>query len=188
MWKLWLPLVIVLISVGCSSNKGALSSTDSDLRRQALIELAHSGNFKAYLPEFINVLKNDSNALVRSQAAIYLGKFKATESVPALLNALKDQNEWVRYESALALGNIGDASAINGLAQVVENDPVALVRRGATQALGNINDSKIIPILINRLEDAEPSVNQAAWLVLQKITGQSLPNNVEIWQKWFQGK
>ena len=63
----------------------------------------------------INMLQNSKNYRLRVQAATTLGKLRAQESVPMLVEATKDPNELVVISAAIALKQIGDASVIPAL-------------------------------------------------------------------------
>ncbi|MEM4359193.1 MAG: HEAT repeat domain-containing protein, partial [Candidatus Bilamarchaeaceae archaeon] len=63
-------------------------------------------------------------------------------AVPALIDALKDKNEDVRYGAAIALGKIGDARAVPALIDSL-NDKGWIVREGAAKVLGRIGFDKI---------------------------------------------
>ncbi len=61
-------------------------------------------------------------------------------AVEALLRGLEDDNAHVRYASALALGRMREAGAIDGLKKQLESDPHEMVRFAAIVALGLIGD------------------------------------------------
>jgi len=62
--------------------------------------------------------------------------------VPALIEALKDENSYVRRDSATALGNLGSgaASAISAL-RVAQKDRERSVRKVASDALQKIDQT-----------------------------------------------
>jgi len=59
--------------------------------------------------------------------------------VPALIQALQDQDVSVRYYAAYALGKIGE-EAVNAVPTLIQafQDPHATVRQGAAEALEKI--------------------------------------------------
>jgi HEAT repeat protein len=67
-------------------------------------------------------------------------------AVPALIQALQDQEWWVREAAAEALGVIGDPQAVPALLEVLQ-DKEGRVRRAAAWALRKINakDTWAIP-------------------------------------------
>lgn len=75
----------------------------------------------------------DQRAYIRYNMAFVAGDLRAP-LVPELLHALEDVNDIVRSEAALALGRVGDASAIPGLEKATR-DVNPIVRRDAWVAL-----------------------------------------------------
>lgn len=94
---------------------------------------------------------SDGNNSIRMGAVKKLGVFKERKALPYLSDLLaQDNNLWVRVECAIALGNIGDASAIDSLLIALEsNNPP--VRREAATALGKIADPRSVENLMIRL-------------------------------------
>lgn len=79
-------------------------------------------------------LMQDPSYKVRVQAALVLGKLADRRAVPALIQALRDENESVRGVAATSLGRIGDRAAANALLAAT-NDPSEFVRSQAKKAL-----------------------------------------------------
>lgn len=85
------------------------------------------------------VLKNDSNELVRHEAAFSLGQMGYSIGVPPLEDAtLNDPSMFVRHEAAIALGVIGSHDAKEVLVKALE-DPDKPVVESAVVALSNID-------------------------------------------------
>jgi len=85
-----------------------------------------------------------------------------------LIQTLKDEDPRVRYQSAEALGNIGDSRAIDPLIQAL-NDEDNSVRYWSTVALGKINDARAAESLIQTSkEDTDNYVRNAAANVLKE--------------------
>jgi len=84
--------------------------------------------------ECLNDLKS-SLAGVRSRAAWQLGHLGDRLAVPALIEALQDENEDVRWSAAWALGKLGDEAAIPALEEASEGDESDDVRSRAWEAL-----------------------------------------------------
>ena len=84
------------------------------------------------------VLKNDSNELVRHEAAFSLGQMCYSSCIPALSDAtLHDTSMFVRHEAAIALGVIGSKEAKSVLEKALK-DPDLPVVESAVVALSNI--------------------------------------------------
>lgn len=77
---------------------------------------------------------------MRHVAASALGRI-GKDAVPSLINALKDENEQVRFYAAVALGLIGkDAKeAVSSLKVIAANDPAHAVKAVARQAVRKIS-------------------------------------------------
>ncbi len=85
------------------------------------------------------VLKNDSNELVRHEAAFSLGQMGYSSGIKPLEDATKnDPSMFVRHEAAIALGVIGSKEAIPTLKDAL-NDPDKPVVESAVVALSNID-------------------------------------------------
>ena len=84
------------------------------------------------------VLKNDSNELVRHEAAFSLGQMGYSSGVKPLENATRnDPSMFVRHEAAIALGVIGSKEAKKTLENAL-SDPEKPVVESAIVALSNI--------------------------------------------------
>jgi HEAT repeat protein len=92
---------------------------------------------EAAVPAMLDVLAGDREPDMRSQAAAALGVTGAVEVVPALVDALSDDDSLARAEAATALGRFGPAARDSSerLVQVAGSDGVASVRRAAVRAL-----------------------------------------------------
>ena len=84
------------------------------------------------------VLKNDTNELVRHEAAFSLGQMCYSSGILPLEDATKnDSSMFVRHEAAIALGVVGSKSARETLEKAL-NDPDEPVRDSAVVALSNL--------------------------------------------------
>jgi HEAT repeat protein len=96
-------------------------------------------------------------------------KLKVERDVKGLIKALRYvKDEKVRLAAAGALGDIGDARALDPLVAVLQ-DPDPLVRAVAASALGRIGDARALDPLVAVLQDPDPSVRQAAVHALGKM-------------------
>jgi hypothetical protein len=79
------------------------------------------------------------------------------------LQRLADVNEQVRSESALQLGRLRAAEAIDPLAATLAGDANSKVREAAARALGLIGSSKALPALERASQvDSDPTVRHSA--------------------------
>ncbi len=102
-------------------------------------------------------LLNDENPLVREAAAEGLGEFRDVSILYSLTSALAKEPDWsVRADLLYALGEIGDARALEPLCQALE-DSIRPVRFAAAAALGKIGDKNAVIPLINTLDKHQVS-------------------------------
>jgi HEAT repeat protein len=108
---------------------------------------------------------------VREAAANALGKVGDKESVPALVAALEDAEENVRWFAVESLRKLGAKEAVPAMQDVLRNDESARVREIAASALGALGQPASIPVLRDALDDENERVQQkasAALLALAK--------------------
>ena len=85
-----------------------------------------------------------------------------------MIQALKDEDPRVRYQSAEALGNIRDSRAVDPLIQALKDDDSS-VRYWAIVALGKINDNRAAdPLIQASREDEDSYIRDAASNVLRE--------------------
>ena len=101
----------------------------------ALLLLAAAPASADKIDDLTRALMQDSSYKVRVQAALVLGKLGDRRAVPALIQALHDENETVRGVAATSLGRIGDKAASNALMVASTGDPSDFVRGQAKKAL-----------------------------------------------------
>ncbi len=108
---------------------------DPDVRWKACVALGEIGDIRA-VPALLGRLA-DSDRFVRTRAVSALVRL-GSPALPFLTLALEDPDTRVRLGAADALGQIGDAAAIEGLLIAIK-DPVESVRRAAAVALLRLN-------------------------------------------------
>ncbi len=106
-----------------------------------LVQPAHADK----IDDLTRALMQDPSYKVRVQAAIVLGKLADKRAVPALIQALRDENESVRGVAATSLGRIGDKSAANALLQAT-NDSSEFVRAQARKALEAVSSAPSVSL------------------------------------------
>ena len=96
-------------------------------------------------------------------------KLKAKRDVTSLIKALAYQKDsLVRWLAAEALGNLGDARAVEPLIAALK-DSDSSVRQRAAEALGKLRDTRAVEPLITALKDRDSYVRQRAADALDKI-------------------
>jgi len=113
----------------------------------------------------------------RRDAAERLGEL-ADEGDPqvvqALIAALNDENEWVRWRAAQSLGKLGDKRAIEPLIETLQ-DSVWRVRLAAVQALRKLQASEALPHLHAHLDpsyEPDAAIREAVRETIQFLKGQ----------------
>jgi len=106
---------------------------------------------------------------------------------PALLQALKADDEEVRTSPCLALGQIGDPRAVPvllaGLGEDQPGDSEPDLRETAARALGGCHDARAVAPLLLCLR--EPALRKTAAEALTAITGQDFGSDAGAWEKWW---
>lgn len=120
-----------------------------------------------------DALLKDPEVNVRYQAAVSLGNLAYPESVSALCQAMHDE-EWVQFAVVEALAKINDPAAMNALVKLL---PISspLVSSAIIDALGELGDVKIIPLLFNSLENVNVILrHKIVKAIVQILSGRSL--------------
>jgi len=121
------------------------------VREETATTLATIGD--AAIPCLVHALKHD-DWLVRLHAVESLGKARSPLAVEPLLSVLfNDRDSAVREDAVRALGDIGDAQALDHL-YVAMREPG--LRTVAVEALGRIGNSCAVPVLIDVVTGATP--------------------------------
>lgn len=122
-----------------------LSSTEVEERRDALM---HLGNLKrADASRAAAVALNDEIPAVRVAAAHAIVSLPSDEAANLLLPLLKDKDEFVRRETAFALGKSRSRAATTALVDLMLHDKKPSVRGAAVVALGQIGDENALAAL-----------------------------------------
>lgn len=128
-----------------------LQDTVKAVREEVSSALASIG--EAAIPGLLAALMHPE-WLVRLHAVESLGKTKSPQAVEPLLSALfNDGDAAVREDAVRALGDIGDARAVDFLFTAMK-DPA--LRTLAVEALGRIGDRRAVPILIEVATGTNP--------------------------------
>ena len=128
---------------------------DDMVRMEVIHALAVCGT-SASIPSIAGAL-HDKNVLVRTAAVGALARFNDASSLPPLIGVLDDPDWHVRATAIMSLSQAaGDdkerlAQIIDPVAAKLQNDPYALVRDRAADALARANDEKAIAALVHAI-------------------------------------
>lgn len=183
MKNILLLLIMSLTVILSSCRVVSLDSPDADSRRLAVDKM--DKKTATSTGKLMELLKNDSDNLVRAQCAYYLGFYKRKEALPLLLEATQDKDIVVVQDAVQALGKIGDPSAVPVLLKLLERDKNIEIRRRCAEALSKIGDPKAIEGLIRQLEDISPTVSYASFQALKAITKENFGRDISLWEKWY---
>ena len=94
-------------------------------------------------------------------------------ALPALRQALKDKDKFVRCQSLEAIGKLGadSAEAVPDILECLKNEKVADARVAAIKALGELGPvaKDAVGLLSDAAKSTQPGVSEAATEALRKI-------------------
>ena len=155
LWLLSLPVFaqdsrkLTPLQIEIEKQQQRLSSADQEERRDALMELGSRRLAAASRAALAGL--QDPSPVVRVTAAKAILSLGPDESVAALLPLLNDKDEFVRRETAYALGLTRSRSATAALSERLLNDKEDGVRGAAAVALGQIADEAAVVALVGTL-------------------------------------
>ena len=126
-----------------------LYEEDPDIRIFVVDILGHTNNVMV-ARALCEVLQNDPDPNVKSQAAVSLGRLGFLESVSCLEKALDDE-EWVKFSAIEALKKIGSESSAEILINYLGKGS-DLIDSAIIDALAEMGKVRIVPVLINKLD------------------------------------
>ncbi|OHD54517.1 MAG: hypothetical protein A2Y33_04955 [Spirochaetes bacterium GWF1_51_8] len=161
----WLGMIIALLIAGVVTGYGAHNVTTDAI--DPIDTIGPEG-----IPKLMEVAKSQDfdDLEIKIKAIQRLGKLKAVEAVPILIDALgygsetiilvggtKKEYPWkVRVVAALALAEIGSAEAVDALAVRAFEDEEVTVKKAAVQALASLGPKaktkKVLTYLYDILE------------------------------------
>ncbi|MBD3309065.1 hypothetical protein GF339_21850 [candidate division KSB3 bacterium] len=127
------------------------TDVDAGLRSSVmdiLKELGRSEYSLEILEPLIEGLQSDEKDM-RILSANTLGRIRAREALPMLLQAAHDDNPNVAYNVVECLGDIGDTQAVPVLMELLRDHPDEWVQVAAVEALGKIGDQRASDLLLS---------------------------------------
>lgn len=165
---------------------GILQNDEEDLEVRCSAARALRGikDNERVLDALFHGLKN-GETMLRGKIAEVLGAHPVQErAVGPLIEALGDEESYVRARAAASLGSIGDPSAVGPLIEALD-DQDASVRSRAVDSLGNFKDPRVVEALIPLLDDEQGQVSRTARRALRQITRVSLGGESRKWESWW---
>jgi len=147
-----------------------LQDPDIHVRRTAAIALGRLEVQQAVEPLIQSLKDPDINLRVFAIGA--LGELGDSRAVPHLRALFPDKAPAVRRSSFLALSMINDPAAKNSIISALSERRDYRIRREAADILGDMDDRRTIPRLMNLLDDKNEYVRQAAARSLAKLGAQ----------------
>jgi hypothetical protein len=120
--------------------------------------------------ELIEALVN-KNTLPFSKVGIIssLVRLRDTKAIPHFIEALNDENHYVRREAARAIGQLSSSESTEALLGVLKNESDEETRRNALVALGNIGDERAVETLRQALKDPSYWIRRDAEMGLKQL-------------------
>ena len=126
-----------------------LSSAEVEDRRDALIRLGALNHPEASRAATAGL--KDALAIVRVTATSAVLSLPKDEAAAALLPLLNDKDEFVRQETAYALGKARSRTAVSGLLDLLAREKKSGARGAIVVALGDIGDEAAVVMLVQLL-------------------------------------
>jgi HEAT repeat protein len=138
------------------------------VRKEIASALGRIGDRAAVAP-LVARLEREKDREVRAAVVDALGRIGGAETIAPLVARLGDKDDFVRRQAVRALGLSGATGAIARIADRLEHDESADVRRHAAEALGLLGDRAVVPALTRALHDGDPYVAQTAADALERV-------------------
>ncbi|MHA1218874.1 MAG: HEAT repeat domain-containing protein [Candidatus Heimdallarchaeaceae archaeon] len=128
----------------------ALENKNPNVRKNVIYLLGKFKEIKAVDP-LLEILQNDDEELVKSQAMWALGEIGDKGATELILRILKDENSKNRTHAIFALKELKDPKVIDPLVSILNNENED-VGRAAVETLGEFDDERAVKQLIRSLD------------------------------------
>ena len=105
---------------------------------------------------------------VRSAAAEAIEQLERASSLDEVLSALKNGDTGTKLRSIYALGAIGGGRVLAPLVYCASR-PEDAIRAVAVEVLGNLQNPSVLPVLLERLNDASTAIQARAIAALSRF-------------------
>jgi len=133
------------------------------------------------------LLGQETNALLRREIVVTLGRVAVPSAAAPLRAALTDADPDIRIAACRAWARRGGPEAVTALAAVVRDDEQVDVRLAATQELGKFSGPQVIEALSVPLNDQDPALQFTAVESLRSTTGRNYGSDVAGWRAFVEG-
>ncbi|HEU4402749.1 MAG TPA: HEAT repeat domain-containing protein [Candidatus Polarisedimenticolia bacterium] len=136
------------------------------------------------IPFLVTAAHHPDSEVVRAavQAA---GRFHEPEALAVFRVAASNPTPEVRIDAVTSLTFQEGPGALEFLRTLAASDPSPAVRALAIRQMERFKDTSVVPFLISQLGSADQQLRGAAYDVLQRLTGQSMPPRLEAWSRWW---
>ena len=153
------------------------TSIIDEVRRRALEAVAPLS-----VPEVSSAIEaayRGQNQRLKASALYAMGRNCDTAWMPFLISELGSADPELRFESAAALGELGEQDAVPALLEI-SNDADSEVRTAVIQALGKIGGTKAKEYLQGLLENRAPPIREAARHALDELLAYEDPLSLHL--------
>ncbi len=171
-----LPDLAHLLTVGRNPNETPDESTPADTTRFYIAKMIGKVGGKNSVPALSEALMHDPVDEVRKAALASIENLGADETaIPALIEAMRDRDDMIRYDAKNTLAKLGNA-AVPALIAALKNKDF-YIRDGAVDTLSGINrlhplpDDAVRALVDTAAHDKSNIVREDAEIALQDVPG-----------------
>jgi len=163
-------------------------SAENRYKGITLLSSADFGGLPVYLELYTDGL-NDDDASVRGAAVRAIGHHGDPEHAPLIIEALQDEDDFVRLEAARGMQRIHSIDAVDSLLKLIDenNESNMDIRAACANALGQYREKRVVLGLMGALGDSRLGVNNRVQHALMILTGQNFGIDRNAWFDWYNG-
>ena len=148
-----------------------------------------AGQRRVALP-FVLARSEDNDTEIRFWATYLMTELAYAEAIPAVVARLFDDSKRVRRAARLVAHVVSETAAaalVAELDRIVRDPKASSARRVVTlDALGELRDRLVIPVLLAPLSDEDEEVGLAARKALLLVSRQDFGRDMKKWLTWWQ--
>jgi len=174
--KTWKQAMKVLGMIGAPARPAVIDALRSDqlyvrLHARELIPEMSWGDDRASMLAAMREGLSSTHPLDRSGAAIALGLLHDRSAADTLRSLLGDSDPDVVRAAALALGQLGDVAAVEGIERAIPRMLYDEIRRDLAEAAAMLGSTTGIPILLDGLDHRDDLIREDFFESLFAVTG-----------------